>query len=334
MDDPRSGTRRSPAPSARLCAKELSGASQTLLAQDYISYPLDGALVGPGATHLFEAAHGLRASMHACGPSPISRRPGARPTRWDRRDGSGSRSRQASRWPTRRSPVSTRSRDCTGGCCRACRKPSSKPPRKAGCSDRRRERDGVRPAPARKRRAAALCGGVCSGVAGDAGRHRVVSVPHAAAGCRGAEPARGSQFALARPDALSGKAALAGHTAPASRGRGTGAALQAPFRPRSTAGAAAVVPSRVAEAVGATRQNSASVVGKIVEERFKLLREISGQPLDGVLAVVNDLYVQVARLASGPPGTVTPAPASGLDPGQRMPRRRSVRPSPYRVGSA
>ena len=56
--------------------------------------------------------------------------------------------------------------------------------------------------------------------------------------------------------------------------------------------------------------------------------EISGQPLDGVLAVVNDLYVQVARLASGPPGTVMPAPASGLDPGQRIAAEAQRAPEP------
>ena len=117
-------------------------------------------------------------------------------------------------------------------------------------------------------------------------------------------------------------------TPPPPPGGAAGAAVAGAVQAAATAGAAAVVPSRVAEAVGAAQQNSASVVGKIVEERFKLLREISGQPLDGVLAVVNDLYVQVARLASGPPGTVMPAPASGLDPGQRIAAEAQRAPEP------
>ncbi|HYZ32335.1 MAG TPA: type VI secretion system membrane subunit TssM, partial [Crenalkalicoccus sp.] len=51
-----------------------------------------------------------------------------------------------------------------------------------------------------------------------------------------------------------------------------------------------------------------------IEERFKALREAAGKPLDGALTIVNDLYVQVARLASSPPGTVVPAQVAGLDP--------------------
>jgi type VI secretion system protein ImpL len=47
-----------------------------------------------------------------------------------------------------------------------------------------------------------------------------------------------------------------------------------------------------------------------------------------VLAIVNELYVQVARLASSPPGTVVPAPTAGLDPGQRLLAEAARQPQP------
>jgi type VI secretion system protein ImpL len=72
----------------------------------------------------------------------------------------------------------------------------------------------------------------------------------------------------------------------------------------------------------------AEPVAQIVETRFQALRTASGQPLDGVLAIVNELYVQVARLASSPPGTVMPAPAAGLDPGQRLLAEAARQPQP------
>jgi type VI secretion system protein ImpL len=72
----------------------------------------------------------------------------------------------------------------------------------------------------------------------------------------------------------------------------------------------------------------AEPVASIVEQRFQALRAAAGQPLDGVLAVVSELYVQVARLASSPPGTVLPAPAAGLDPGQRLLAEAARQPQP------
>ena len=72
----------------------------------------------------------------------------------------------------------------------------------------------------------------------------------------------------------------------------------------------------------------AEPVAQLVEDRFQALRTAAGQPLDGVLAIVNELYVQVARLASSPPGTVVPAPAAGLDPGQRLLAEAARQPQP------
>ena len=108
-----------------------------------------------------------------------------------------------------------------------------------------------------------------------------------------------------------------------------------PDPPASAAGAAqaatqaaAGAANRLAAAVGASTQpTSAEAVARIVEERFKPLREAAGQPLDGVLQIVNDLYVQVARLASAPPGTVA-APVAGLDPGQRLAAEAQRAPEP------
>ncbi|MGK7862557.1 type VI secretion system membrane subunit TssM [Falsiroseomonas sp. E2-1-a4] len=90
----------------------------------------------------------------------------------------------------------------------------------------------------------------------------------------------------------------------------------------------AATSSRLAAAVGAALQpSSAAPVATIVEERFKPLREVAGQPLDAILAIVNELYVQVARVVSSPPGTVIP-PSIGLDPGQRLAAEAQRAPEP------
>ncbi|NKE46920.1 type VI secretion system membrane subunit TssM [Roseomonas frigidaquae] len=92
--------------------------------------------------------------------------------------------------------------------------------------------------------------------------------------------------------------------------------------------AAAASTSRLAAAVGAALQpSSAAPVATIVEERFRPLREVAGQPLDAILAIVNELYVQVARVVSSPPGTVIP-PSIGLDPGQRLAAEAQRAPEP------
>jgi type VI secretion system protein ImpL len=107
-------------------------------------------------------------------------------------------------------------------------------------------------------------------------------------------------------------------------GAAQGAAQQAAAAATQAAGSA----GRIAAALGANLQpSSAAPVAQVVEERFRPLREAAGQPLDGVLQVVNDLYVQVARLASAPPGTVLPA-APGLDPGQRLAAEAQRAPDP------
>ena len=74
--------------------------------------------------------------------------------------------------------------------------------------------------------------------------------------------------------------------------------------------------------------NPASVVAGIVEEHFRARREAAGKPLDGVLAVLNDLYVQVAKVAWMAPGAVLPATAAGLDAGQRLNAEAQRAPEP------
>ena len=94
--------------------------------------------------------------------------------------------------------------------------------------------------------------------------------------------------------------------------------------------AAGATANRVAAAVGAALGGSgAAPVAQVVEARFTPLREAAGAPIDGVLAILNDLYVQVARLANSPPGTVLP-PAAGLDPGQRLLSEAQRQPEPLR----
>ncbi|MBR0673999.1 type VI secretion system membrane subunit TssM [Neoroseomonas soli] len=71
----------------------------------------------------------------------------------------------------------------------------------------------------------------------------------------------------------------------------------------------------------------AEPVAQLVEPRFEAIRTAAGDPMDGVLRIVNDLFVQVQRLATAPPGTV-PAQAAGLDPGQRLQAEAARQPQP------
>lgn len=87
---------------------------------------------------------------------------------------------------------------------------------------------------------------------------------------------------------------------------------------------------RIAEAIGLTAAptNPAAVVAKAVEDRFRPLREASGKPLDGVIGVLNELYVSVAKIATAAPGSVPAPPAAGLDPGQRLQAEAQRAPEP------
>ncbi len=67
---------------------------------------------------------------------------------------------------------------------------------------------------------------------------------------------------------------------------------------------------------------------QVVEQRFLALRQAAGAPLDAVLPIVNELYVQVARLAAAPPGSIMPSPAAGLDPGMRLQAEAARQPEP------
>lgn len=71
----------------------------------------------------------------------------------------------------------------------------------------------------------------------------------------------------------------------------------------------------------------AEPVAAVVEQHFQALRASAGDPVDGVLRIVNDLFVQVQRLATAPPGTVPPQPA-GLDPGQKLQAEAARQPQP------
>ncbi len=97
----------------------------------------------------------------------------------------------------------------------------------------------------------------------------------------------------------------------------------------AVAGQAATA-SRVAEALGVTagQPPPATVVAQTVEERFRPLREISGKPLEGILSIMSELYAQVAKLATAPPGGALPAATPGLDPGQRLAAEAQRAPEP------
>ena len=79
---------------------------------------------------------------------------------------------------------------------------------------------------------------------------------------------------------------------------------------------------------GPAPASSIKVVADAVEQHFRALREASGKPLDAVLAVLNDLYAQVARVATSAPGSGLAPPATGLDAGQRLTAEAQRAPEP------
>jgi type VI secretion system protein ImpL len=124
--------------------------------------------------------------------------------------------------------------------------------------------------------------------------------------------------------ALRGAAAAAGTVAGPGGVAGT-AATAAGATPRAAA-------SQVAEALGAAAApaaaDPAAVVAAVVEARFRPLLDAAGPPLDGTLAVINELYVQVARLATQAPGAAAPSLGAGLDAGQRLNAEAQRAPEP------
>jgi type VI secretion system protein ImpL len=87
--------------------------------------------------------------------------------------------------------------------------------------------------------------------------------------------------------------------------------------------------SRVSEAMGVKpATNPANAVAEIVDARFRLLREASGPGLDPVLAALNELYTQVAKVATAAPGSLGAAPSTGLDAGQRLAAEAQRAPEP------
>jgi len=118
---------------------------------------------------------------------------------------------------------------------------------------------------------------------------------------------------------------------PPAAGSAAGAAAASAAGQLAQAASAAVGGSalgKVAEAIGvAAPVNPASVVAKAVEDQYRPLREASGKPLDGTIGAINELYAQVARMASSAPGSLPPA-AAGLDPGQKLMAEAQRAPEP------
>jgi type VI secretion system protein ImpL len=116
-------------------------------------------------------------------------------------------------------------------------------------------------------------------------------------------------------------------TAPTAAPAGAAAAASAVASAASAVQGTAT--ARVAEALGgALPVNPVSAVASAVEGHFRALREASGKPLDGVIASLNGLYEQMARLATTAPGSVSPAAAAGLDAAQRVKAEAQRSPEP------
>ena len=94
--------------------------------------------------------------------------------------------------------------------------------------------------------------------------------------------------------------------------------------------AEAAIGSRIAAAAGISTTTSTARVAAVVEEHFKPLREAAGQPLDAVLAIINDLYAQLARQANAPPG-VPAVQLSEPDVAQRLAAEAQRQPQPLRA---
>ena len=108
-----------------------------------------------------------------------------------------------------------------------------------------------------------------------------------------------------------------------------GAAVAASAAAAAASATQGVAAARVAEAIGAAAQvNAVSIVAAAVEGHFRMLREASGKSLDGVLAALNGLYEQMARLATTAPGSVSPTAAAGLDATQRVKAEAQRSPEP------
>ena len=88
--------------------------------------------------------------------------------------------------------------------------------------------------------------------------------------------------------------------------------------------------NRLAAAAGITTTSSAAQVAAIVEQHFKPLRDAAGQPLVGVIAIINDLYAQVSRQANAAPGA-GPSPTTEPDVGQRLMAEAQRQPPPLRA---
>jgi type VI secretion system protein ImpL len=87
--------------------------------------------------------------------------------------------------------------------------------------------------------------------------------------------------------------------------------------------------NRVSEVMGVKPSiNPAGVVAEVVDARFRLLRDASGPGLDPVLAALNELYAQVAKVATAAPGSLGASPAMGLDAGQRLAAEAQRAPEP------
>jgi type VI secretion system protein ImpL len=99
---------------------------------------------------------------------------------------------------------------------------------------------------------------------------------------------------------------------------------------QAAAPAEAAAASRLAAATGMRTTSSAAQVAAAVEQRFKPLRDAAGPPLDGVLAIINDLYAQVSRQATAAPGTA-PAPGAEPDVALRLMAEAQRQPPPLRA---
>ncbi|HYF19296.1 MAG TPA: ImcF-related family protein, partial [Ramlibacter sp.] len=109
-----------------------------------------------------------------------------------------------------------------------------------------------------------------------------------------------------------------------SPGTNPDAPAQGQGQPGQPAGGA----QRQRDAAGGPEPSSAEPVARIIEQRYQALRAVPGQPLDGALQIVNDLYAQVVRLVGATPGLALP-PTPGLSPIQRLQAEAARQPDPF-----
>ena len=322
-----------PGPAAKRLRDSLERHLAALLDQPLEKVPLDGALIEDARRTFSRVSLAERVYSTIKGSQPARALPPWRPA--DAAGASGVRVfiRSSGAPLTEACPASTPSTASTRCCCPTCRRRPSRSPAKAGYSARRRRSTG-QPAGAdpATRRDRALHGGVCQAMGRPAGRPRHRADAQPAAGGAGpvhpglaaiadARPA-GRHHPAAHADAAAATAARCRRSRP---GRGAGGDR------RGGAGRRATPPARC-KVCSAANGPPPEPPGKAIEDRYAALIAFVGKgpgaPIDNVLKLLNDLQMQLAKLAGAPAGGAAAALGGGDDPAQLLQAEASRDPQP------